>query len=309
MFWRILKKDLKRKKTMNVILLLFVILCAMFASAAVNNIIAVTGGIEHYFEAANVPDVTVQMLAEESTAEERIRVLPSVKEVKAEQWLIVLSSKSFEHNGKKLENFFNPAGLISESEMGIHYFDHENKIIEQVGKGCFYANKPFFQDTDIRIGDDVVLTVGDTKRTLKFMGQFKGALFSNETNSNPFLILNANDYIDFDREESTHFQNFKMLYVKTSDAEAIRDIAKDYDYVNVSTKADSRNIHLYDMIAAYIMMVISIALMITAFVVLQFTIGFTISDELREIGMMKAVGIGSRSIRGLYIGCKAGINI
>lgn len=141
------------------------------------------------------------------------------------------------------------------------------------------------------------------------MGQFKGALFSNETNSNPFLILNANDYIDFDREESTHFQNFKMLYVKTSDAEAIRDIAKDYDYVNVSTKADSRNIHLYDMIAAYIMMVISIALMITAFVVLQFTIGFTISDELREIGMMKAVGIGSRSIRGLYIGCKAGINI
>ncbi|MBQ6039834.1 MAG: hypothetical protein IJL32_03520 [Oscillospiraceae bacterium] len=168
MFWRILKKDLKRKKTMNVILLLFVILCAMFASAAVNNIIAVTGGIEHYFEAANMPDVTVQMLAEESTAEERIRVLPSVKEVKAEQWLIVLSSKSFEHNGKKLENFFNPAGLISESEMGIHYFDHENKIIEQVGKGCFYANKPFFQDTDIRIGDDVVLTVGDTKRTLKF---------------------------------------------------------------------------------------------------------------------------------------------
>ena len=104
MFWRILKKDLKRKKTMNVILLLFVILCAMFASAAVNNIIAVTGGIEHYFEAANVPDVTVQMLAEESTAEERIRALPSVKEVKAEQWLIVLSSKSFEHNGKKLEN-------------------------------------------------------------------------------------------------------------------------------------------------------------------------------------------------------------
>ncbi|MBQ6039835.1 MAG: hypothetical protein IJL32_03525 [Oscillospiraceae bacterium] len=100
-----------------------------------------------------------------------------------------------------------------------------------------------------------------------------------------------------------------MLYVKSSDAEAIRDIAKDYDYVNVSTKEDSRNIHLYDMIAAYIMMVISIALMITAFVVLQFTIGFTISDELREIGVMKAVGIGSRSIRGLYIGCKAGINI
>ena len=42
MFWSILKKDLKRKKTMNVVLLLFVVLCSMFASASVNNIIAVT---------------------------------------------------------------------------------------------------------------------------------------------------------------------------------------------------------------------------------------------------------------------------
>ena len=36
MFWRILKKDLKRKKTMNIILLLFVILCSMFAAAAMS---------------------------------------------------------------------------------------------------------------------------------------------------------------------------------------------------------------------------------------------------------------------------------
>ena len=65
MFWRILKKDLKRKKTMNIILLLFVILCSMFAAAAVNNIIAVTGGIEHYFDAADVPDVTINVLTSE----------------------------------------------------------------------------------------------------------------------------------------------------------------------------------------------------------------------------------------------------
>ena len=35
MFFRILKKDLKRKKTMNVILLLFVIMCSMFAAASI----------------------------------------------------------------------------------------------------------------------------------------------------------------------------------------------------------------------------------------------------------------------------------
>ena len=55
------------------------------------------------------------------------------------------------------------------------------------------------------------------------------------------------------------------------------------------------------MLTAYIMMAISIVLMITAFVVRRFTIGFTISEEFREIGVMKAVGIQSSSIRGLYI--------
>ena len=57
MFFRILKKDLKRKKTMNVILLLFVIMSSMFAAAAVNNINAVTGGVEHFFNEAGVKDV------------------------------------------------------------------------------------------------------------------------------------------------------------------------------------------------------------------------------------------------------------
>ncbi|MBQ8959650.1 MAG: hypothetical protein IJ071_00295 [Ruminococcus sp.] len=45
------------------------------------------------------------------------------------------------------------------------------------------------------------------------------------------------------------------------------------------------------MIVAYIMMMISIILMITAFVVLRFTIGFTIGEEFREIALMKAMGV------------------
>ena len=61
MFWRILKKDLKRKKTMNVIMLLFIILSSMFAAAAVNNVVAVNGGIDSYFELAGVPDAVVSM--------------------------------------------------------------------------------------------------------------------------------------------------------------------------------------------------------------------------------------------------------
>lgn len=302
MFWRILKKDLKRKKTMNIILLLFVILCSMFAAAAVNNIIAVTGGIEHYFDAADVPDITVRMLTgEENDLEEKIGELACVREIRSEHWLCVLSSKYFSHNGKELDNFTNAAYLLSDSEMSINYFDENNNIIESVEKGCFYANAPFLQDLTIKKGDEVELTVGNSHLTLKFMGRFKGALFDSGNTASPYLIMNSADYDYLDRDEATHIMNGKQFCVTTSDVDEIREFAKNYSGVYVNAREDCKGIYLYDMIPAYVLMVISIMLMFTAFVMLRFTIGFTVSEEFREIGVMKAAGIGNSSIRSLYI--------
>lgn len=300
MFWRILKKDLKRKKTMNIILLLFIILCSMFAAAAVNNIIAVTGGIEHYFDAADVPDVTV-LTSGENDAGERIGELACVREIRTEHWLCVSSSKCFRHNGKKLNNFTNAAFLISDSEMAVNYFDENNNIIKSVDKGCFYASASFLQDIDIKEGDEVELDVGDSHLTLKFIGRFKGALFSSGKTNSPYLIINSDDYDYLDKDEATHILNYKQLYINTSEVDEIRELAKNYDGVYVSTREESKGIYLYDMLLAYVLMIISIVLMFTVFVVLRFTIGFTISEEFREIGVMKAVGIDNGSIRSLYI--------
>ncbi len=302
MFWRILKKDLKRKKTMNIILFLFVILCSMFAAAAVNNIIAVTGGIEHYFDAADVPDVIVMALnSGENNLGEKIGELTSVKEIRTENWLCVSSSKFFKYNGKELENFTNPAGLISDNEMAINYFDENNHIIESVDKGCFYANAPFLQDLTIKEGDEVELDVGNSHLTLKFMGRFKGALFDSRNTGFPYLIMNSADYDYLDKDEATHIMNGRQFCVNTSNVDEIRELATDYNGVYVYTREERKDIYLYDMLSAYALMMISIVLMFTAFVVLRFTIGFTVSEEFREIGVMKAVGIDNGSIRSLYI--------
>ncbi len=58
MYLRILKKDLKRKRTMNVILLVFIILASMFMSSGVSNIITVTTALDSYFE-INVNNLVV----------------------------------------------------------------------------------------------------------------------------------------------------------------------------------------------------------------------------------------------------------
>ena len=300
MFFRILKKDLKRKKTMNIILLLFVILCSMFAAASVNNIIAVTGGIDKYFDKAGMTDVEVSIIGE-NKFEEEVKKLSSVTEIKEENYFTIMDSKSFVHNGVKLTNFINPAYLFSDSGMALNYFDKDNNLIKSVKKGTFYATTPFTADTDIEEGDDVTIKVDDMELTLKYMGYFKGATFPTVSAAGPYLILNSKD---FDTLESSQSQKIryltKTLYINTNDLKEIEKLASECD-VTVYTKEEQKGIYLYDMLTAYIMMAISIVLMITAFVVLRFTIGFTLAEEFREIGVMKAVGINNISIRGMYI--------
>lgn len=59
--------------------------------------------------------------------------------------------------------------------------------------------------------------------------------------------------------------------------------------------------YVMDMIVAFTMLILSICLIIVSFVVLKFSISFTIFEEFREIGVMKAIGISNFKIRSLYL--------
>lgn len=67
--------------------------------------------------------------------------------------------------------------------------------------------------------------------------------------------------------------------------------------------------YVFDMIVTGILLAVSIILIAIAFVVLRFTITFTLSEELREIGVMKAIGIGNMKIRGLYLTKYAALSV
>lgn len=54
MYVNILKNDLKRKKTMNIILLLFTILAAMFVSSGLGNVITVMNGTNYFLDKAGI---------------------------------------------------------------------------------------------------------------------------------------------------------------------------------------------------------------------------------------------------------------
>ena len=58
MLFRILKKDLKRKKVMNAILLCFILLATMFVASGISNVVSVMNGTDSYLDKAGKQPVS-----------------------------------------------------------------------------------------------------------------------------------------------------------------------------------------------------------------------------------------------------------
>lgn len=56
MIQRILKKDIRRRKSVNIILFLFVTIASVFLSSSINNILVVFSAVDYYMDYANVPE-------------------------------------------------------------------------------------------------------------------------------------------------------------------------------------------------------------------------------------------------------------
>ncbi|MBR0088509.1 MAG: ABC transporter permease, partial [Clostridia bacterium] len=94
MFFDILKRDLKRKKTMNVIVLLFVILSVMFISSSATNLTAVTGSLDSFLDKAGVGDYVVfERSGGSVTVKDAVKNAEGVKRIRQEKCIFLTDHK------------------------------------------------------------------------------------------------------------------------------------------------------------------------------------------------------------------------
>lgn len=304
MFWRILKKDLKRKKTMNVILLLFVVLSAMFASAAVNNIIAVTGGIDYYFEKAGMADYYIFSHDSDgrNEAEELLSQSSNLSDYRAEK-TIFASCECYKTAQGKLMDYSNISLVCDISAVKLNFFDEHNNIVTDVERGKVYLTGSVPHREGVEAGDSFTFRLGDTKMELEVAGFAKDALLGSEMMGNPRMLMNSEDFQTLcDDEKISNYSMGHIFYIDTNRVSQLESEISNLNGIMFNGSNDMLKMtYIMDMLVAMIILVISIGLIIVSFVVLRFTIRFTISEEFREIGVMKAIGLQNRSIRALYL--------
>ncbi len=311
MYLNILKKDLKRKKAMNIILLVFIILASMFVSSSVNNIISVTTALDNYFEMANVPDYLAAIMNKSNSADID-RIINSALSVESynKEKVICMSSDqiSFEDESIGISGGTN----MLQSDIAMNYFLEDGSILENVNKGEIYLTARDVKNLGLEIGDKITVEIDSVRCEFTLAGGIKDAIFGSNSMNLTRYIISAEDFKAYiSNDEIEAFYGCELLYLNTSDMYTmLSEIRPVIDNSQIGMdRTYMKFTYIFDMIVIGILLVVSFMLIAVAFVVLRFTITFTLSEEFREIGVMKAIGISNLKIRGLYLVKYAALSI
>ncbi len=304
MYLSILKKDLKRKKTMNIILLMFIILAVMFSASGLNNVLAVMNGTDYYFDKAGIGDYALITMGDDSTgnAAPILDKAECVKSYKIENCIFGSMDNVKRFDGTDVETR-NVSLFQSISSAKLNFFDVNNEPVTEIKQGEVMISGSFIKNNNLKIGDYIRIKLSETQQDLKIAGKVKDAFLGSDFMGNTRFLLNQADYDKFLSDETinAHYQG-EIAYIETDDTNAVKATVADIPRVGFDgVRSTLKTCYVLDLIVAFIVLILSVCLIIISFVVLRFSIGFTITEEYREIGVMKAIGLKNRKIRGLYI--------
>lgn len=307
MFFRILKKDLKRKKTMNVILLMFVILATMFLASSVDNLVAVNGAIDHFIEISKVPDFFVIALTD--GVEDEIAGFLQGSAAVAEYEVIdtfnlvnedVTITKCQEDAGNTRYERTNTLCIekVPENFMKVFELDGESLSLKP---GEIAFSKLEADNNHLQEGDRVLIKVGEVCQEFEIAAIVKDAVFGSAMMGFKRLFITEEDFAKYNNQ--TGLIRTKMYNVNCKDEEKFQDEWNSQAFMVISSIYDDtiRFCYIMDMLIAGILIVLSVCLILLAFLVLRFTIVFTLQEDYKEIGIMKAIGIKDIGIKGLYL--------
>lgn len=313
MYFKMLKKDIRRKKSMNIILLIFIFLATMFISGSLSNLVVISSGTESFFNKAGIKDfsiLTMDNVGQQETGKvnekdpvnEFLKENDHVEEYHADD-LVYFSKTNIELEDSKEEYQLTATGMITGYDIYQQkFFDEENNEITEMEDGTIYVNYKSLKDNELKTGDKLTIKTTDGySKTFTLAGYSKDAFFGTDLMSSHRFIMTDHDLQDL--KANSGLPTGKFYSIDTKDQKAFE---KDYNNAgfNVIFSGDRqlvKSTYIMDLVVAGIIMLVSICLIIISAVMLKFTIVFSINEDFKEIGIMKAIGLKTPYIRGMYV--------
>ena len=286
---------------MNVIIFLFTIIAACFVGSGLSNVVTVLNGTDYFFKKAEIGDLFIVDYGDGQKTVNRLTSLDCVQSVRQDSCLLGMVS-DISVGRKKFLKDNNMLMIQKVYSNGVTFFDENNNPIRSVKEGEVYLPAKLLDLHELKVGDKICVTNhGVTTKPLTIAGSVKDALFSTTMMGSSRILLSDADYTGLVMACNQENSLGNIICVKTTDTGYVNGKIADIKSISMTMTAENLKLaYIMYMIVAMVVLAISVCLILVSFVVLKYVITFSINEEFREIGIMKAIGIRSAKIRSLF---------
>jgi len=302
MFINILKKDLKRKKVMNGVLFVFITLCTVFLASSVSNLFMTTNALDYFEERAQLNDYFVLTVNDELTEwlenHEHINRFETSELINTDNEginRVVVEVDSEQRRLTSTGEGFGGDSFFSRLPQDLNIpLDIDNNPIQPINSGEIVLNFTEARHNGLDVGDKVHIEIGDDIYSFEIVQLVKDIMFF------PRLFISDEDFAHLAEILDI---NFYAYSIETNDLSAFTSSLNRAGFT-LATRANAdmfMNIFMVDLMMMIILVIVGVCLIVISFVVLRFAIVFTLQEDYKEIGIMKAIGLKNKDIKQVYL--------
>lgn len=308
MYFRILRRDLKRKKSIHLILLAFIFLATMFIAGSLNNFAVILNGVENFMDQSELGDFMIATLGgskelseNDKSIEEFLKHQEQVINYTADEHLFFTKNQLKTEDGKKA--ILDNTAILSAFDIRQQkFYDKGNQEITHMEDGMIYVSQRLAEKNNLNMGDKLrIQCENGYEKEFEVAGTLKDAFLGSDMMGVQRCVISSGDCEEMLTESGLPYG--RLYSVTCKDTEAFQTAYSNCDFSEMFSGSRDlvKTTYVMEMVIAAVILLVSICLIAISVIMLRFTIMFTINEDFKEIGIMKAIGIRDSSIRKLYI--------
>ncbi|MGF7012109.1 putative ABC transport system permease protein [Lachnospiraceae bacterium PF1-22] len=303
---RIIRKDLARNKIVTLTLFCFILIASLLVSGAVRIVTEMTGAVDALFSQAAAPDF-IQMHTGDVDQGAIDRFAEQTSMVTSQQTVEMLNidNANLAFAGRQpATNSVMENGFVRQNEEFDFLLDLDNQVVRPKD-GEIAVPIYYLQRDDLAIGDTLEVVDGQYRK------EFRIIAFVRDAQMNPSLISSKRFVVseaDFTELRAHTGSEEYLIEFQLAEGVDVGEFERVYQSAGLPQKDTAITAGLLklmnaltDGLVAALVILVSLLIITVALLCLRLTLLANMEEDTREIGVMKAIGIKSKDIRGLYL--------
>lgn len=300
MTFRLIKNDCLSNKFTTLLTTMFVASAAFLISLAAILAVNLTGSIRTLMEQAKTPHFMQMHSGELDTLglKRFVNHHPAVEEFQVLEFLNIDNSKIF--LGKNsLSSSTQDNGFSTQSESFDYLLDLDGNLIH-VPDGELYVPICYMQNNTVKVGDRA--DIGGKEFTVA--GFLRDSQMNSMLSSSKRFLVSENDYLALKDLGNVEY----LVEFRLRDLKSLGAFEADYTAAGLPGNGPTVTYPLFKMLNGIsdgimigVILLVSLLVVVISLLCIRFTLLAKIQDEIREIGVLKAIGLRISDLRLIYI--------